>query len=109
MQYKLPEGQVRRGTPEDQWLLDISKEDRWMGDIASSIEQPHEVYVFVVKNKIVGYVLPRPDPDGYWRTGTVFLIPSVRSFDATKRITGDFLTRKKSLNFGLNLSMGAVA
>lgn len=109
MEYKTAAGYIRRGTPQDQWLVDESKKDRWMADVASWIRHIHELYVFVVNGKAVGYVLPRHEPDGYWRTGSIYLIPSVRSFDAIKRFTGDFLTQKKSLNFGLDLEMGVAA
>jgi hypothetical protein len=57
----------------------------------------------------VGFVLPRQDPDGFWRTGTVYLTPRVRSFNSIKKFTGNFFSHKKVLNFGLAIDEVGVA
>ena len=101
MIFKTEVGFIRRGVASDMWLIEESKHDRWLGDFSSWIRHANEVYVFVKGNKAVGFVIPRPDPDGYWRTGAIYITPSERSFSSIKKLTGDFFMRKKVLNFGV--------
>lgn len=109
MEYKTDVGYVRRGEECDQWLVDESLKDRWVGEVASWIRHIHEIYVFVANGKSVGFVIPRKDPDGSWRTGTVYLTPSVREFGSIKKFTGNFFNHKKTLNFGMDVDQLGVA
>lgn len=102
MEFKTAAGYIRRGKPSDQWLLDESKDDRWLGDITDTVRHIHELYVFVAAGEPVGFVIPLKDPDGYWRTGSVYITPAKRTFGSIKKLTGDFFSHKKSLNFGVD-------
>lgn len=104
MEYKTEVGFIRRGEEADKWLIDESKTDRWLGDVSSWIRHFHELYVFVVNGKAVGFVIPRQDPDGYWRTGAVYITPSKRTFGSIKKLTGDFFSHKKAFQFGINFN-----
>jgi hypothetical protein len=109
MEYKTEVGFIRRGEEADQWLIDESKKDRWLGDVSSWIRHFHELYVFVKGGKAVGFVIPRQDPDGFWRTGAVYITPSERTFGSVKKLTGDFFQHKKAFNFGIEFAQQGVA
>lgn len=109
MEYKTEIGVVRNGTEEDQWLVDESKTDKWMGDVTECIQGIHELYIFVVDGKAVGYVLPRREADGCWRTGCVYLTPSARPSTAIKRMMATFFKLKKEFNYGLDLRKESAA
>lgn len=102
MEFKTPAGYIRRGTDADLWLVDESTNDRWARDISFWFKHIHEIYVCVVNEKAVGFVVPIKDPDGYWRKGSVYFTPSVRNHNALKHYIGDFFKIKKPLNFGLD-------
>ena len=109
MIFKTDVGFIRRGEEADMWLIEESKLDRWLGDVSSCIRHASDMYVFVKGNKAVGFVIPRPDPDGYWRTGAIYITPSERSFSSIKKLSGDFFTRKKPLNYGMGIGRRSAA
>lgn len=109
MEYKTDVGYVRRGEECDQWLVDEAAQDRWTAEVASWIRHIHEIYVFVVDGKTVGFVVPMRDPDGYWRKGTVYLTPSARGPGAMQKYTGGFFSIKKAFNFGMDVGQLGVA
>ena len=105
MEYKTDVGYIRRGKESDQWLIEESKQDRWMACIASTLNHMHG---FVVNGEAVGYVVPRPDADGFWHTGSVYLTPKVRTFHSIKTIAGNFFNHKKRLAFGVDRTHGVL-
>lgn len=104
MEYKTEVGFIRRGEEADRFLINESRADRWLGDISTCIRHLHELYVFVKDGKAVGFVIPRQDPDGYWRTGAVYITPSERTFGSVKKLTGGFFTHKKAYQFGMDFN-----
>ncbi len=107
MEYKFDTGYVRRGTDSDLWLVEEAKGDHFMADVAETVRHSHEMYVFVVEGRAIGFVVPMRDPDGNWSTGSIYVTPSRRTFSSVKKMMGDFFRRKKAFNFGVDFNRQA--
>lgn len=68
----------RAATPEEKRLIDLALKDPRLGPSAVTTDPDQLVWVYDDNKKKVGFFTPKKEPDGRYRTGTIFIEPSER-------------------------------
>lgn len=81
-----------------QLLIDESKKDPFLGDIAST-KKTDSFKVFYVGDEAVGFAIPRKDSDGRYRTGAIYVLPQYRNKGYASQFTKSYFKDKKGRAF----------
>lgn len=68
----------RAATPEEKRLIDLALKDPRLGPSAVTTDPDQLFWVYDDHKKKVGFFTPKKEPDGRYRTGTIFIEPSER-------------------------------
>jgi len=73
-------------TPELKALVDKALKDPFLGPAALKNHMENIVPLYF-EGKVVGFSVPFQEPDGYWRTGSIYILPEYRG----KGVAADFI------------------
>jgi hypothetical protein len=76
-QRKMVFASVTEVTPEITALIELSRQDPFLGDIATK-KKVTDMVIFYMEGKPCGFAIPRKDTDGRYRTGPIFVISGMR-------------------------------
>jgi GNAT superfamily N-acetyltransferase len=75
-------------------LLELAANDPNLGPFVKQ-KKLEDTVLFEEHGEVVGFAIPRKDPDGYWRTGPIYVQPKSRGKGVASRFIQSFFSDKK--------------